>query len=86
LIIFLFFIGIYSYQGIYSGSVPKRKHVYFIRIIINYLITCLVVSIVLFSLNRLPLLNETLAAIKRIIIVAFPASMGAVVIDSLDKE
>jgi len=82
----LFFIAIYSYQGIYEGSVPRRKTVFIIRILINYIITCIVVAIVLLSLNRLPLLSDTLLAIKRIIIVAFPASMGAVVVDGLDKE
>ena len=85
-ILSLFFIAIYSYQGIYEGSVPRRKTVFIIRILINYIITCIVVAIVLLSLNRLPLLSDTLLAIKRIIIVAFPASMGAVVVDGLDKE
>ena len=86
ILISLSFIGIYSYQGIYGGSLPRSKFVYLVRIILNYFITCVIVSIVLFSLNRLPIVSDTLVAIKRIIIVAFPASMGAVVVDSFDKE
>ena len=82
----LSFIGIYSYQGIYGGSIPKRKFVYLLRIALNYFITCIVVGIVLFSLERLPVITDSLTALKRIIIVALPASMGAVVVDSLDKE
>jgi hypothetical protein len=34
----------------------------------------------------MPILSEPFIAIKRILILAFPASMGAVVVDSLDKE
>ena len=86
ILISLSFIGIYSYQGIYGGSLPRRKFVYLVRIILNYFITCVIVSIVLFSLDRLPVVSDTLVAIKRILIVAFPASMGAVVVDSFDKR
>lgn len=80
------FIGIYSYQGIYQGSVPRRKTAYLARIMVNYFVTCIVVSVVLLSLDKLPLFQEIIVSLKRIIIVAFPASMGGVVIDSLDKE
>jgi len=44
------------------------------------------VSIGLLSLDKLPLVDDILASIKRIIVVALPTSMGGVVIDSLDKE
>ena len=80
------FIGIYSYQGIYQGSVPRRKTAYLVRIMVNYFVTCIVVSVVLVALDKLPLFQEIIVSVKRIIIVAFPASMGGVVIDSLDKE
>ena len=53
---------------------------------VNYFVTCIVVSVVLLSLDKLPLFQEIIVSVKRIIIVAFPASMGGVVIDSLDKE
>ena len=88
LIIFLTlcFIGLYSYQGIYEGSVPRRRHIFIIRILINYFVTCAVVSVVLLSLDKLPLMENLLVSLNRVIIVAFPASMGAVVIDSFDKE
>ena len=82
----LCFIGIYSFQGIYQGEVPKRRFAFSIRILVNYFVTCLVVSVVLLALDKLPIMTDIITSIKRIILVAFPASMGAVVIDSLDKE
>ncbi|MDC5808354.1 DUF2391 domain-containing protein, partial [Vibrio europaeus] len=49
-------------------------------------ITALVVMLVLFCINKLPLLTEPLVAIKRVIIISMPASMGAIFVDSFDKE
>ena len=48
--------------------------------------TMLSVSIGLLSLDKLPLVDDILGSIKRIIVVALLVSMGGVVIDSLDKE
>lgn len=46
----------------------------------------LVVSPVLFCLNKLPLLEDPVVAFKRVVVIALPASMGAIVVDSFDKE
>jgi len=40
----------------------------------------------LMCLNKFPLLTDPTVAIKRLIVVAMPASMGAIVVDSFDKE
>ncbi len=52
----------------------------------DYGVTLCVVIIVLFALNKFPILSETFIAVKRVIIISFPASMGAIVVDSFDKE
>ena len=44
------------------------------------------VGLVLFALNKLPLVDDPILALKRIIVVTMPASMGAIVVDSFDKE
>lgn len=59
---------------------------YLIRIVIAYFIAALVVSLVLIALDKFPLLTEPAIAIKRLIIVTMPASMGAIIVDSFDKE
>ena len=82
----LIFIGLYSFQGIYQGKVKHRLYHFFVRILIDYGVTMIVVLIILFALNRMPLFDEPLIALKRIIILSFPASMGGVIVDGLDKE
>lgn len=80
------FIGIYAFKGIFQGHIKKRKQTFLKRVFIDYGVTLIVVVVVLFALNKLPILTDTAVALKRIIIISFPASMGAIVVDSFDKE
>jgi uncharacterized membrane protein len=80
------FLALYSYQSLFQASVKKRKFEFVFRICFAYLLTCLVVTVVLLSLDKLPLLSEPIIALKRIVLIAMPASMGAIVVDSFDKE
>ncbi|MDC5809376.1 TIGR02587 family membrane protein [Vibrio europaeus] len=80
------FLTLYTYESVFQHNVSNRKLVFIIRIIVAYLITALVVMLVLFCINKLPLLTEPLVAIKRVIIISMPASMGAIFVDSFDKE
>ena len=82
----LLFIAFYSYQVIFQGNITSRVHVFLKRIIIAYIVTAVVVFVILLALNRMPLIEEPIISLKRIIILSFPASMGGVVIDGLDKE
>ena len=82
----LLFINIYSFQGIFQGQIKNRLSHFILRTIIDYGITLIVVFIILFALNRMPIVEEPLIAIKRIIILSFPASMGGVIVDGFDKE
>ena len=40
----------------------------------------------LFSLDKFPLLTDTMVAFKRLLVITMPASMGAIIVDSFDKE
>ena len=82
----LAFIGLYAFKGIYEGKVKNRVPTYLLRVFIDYAVTLCVVIIVLFALNKLPVFSDTYIAVKRVIIISFPASMGAIVVDSFDKE
>ncbi len=53
------------------------------RIVATYLVTLLVSATVLMMLAKLPVLTDPLVALKRVILVAFPASFSATVVDSL---
>jgi len=80
------FLTLYSYQSLFQASVKNRLFIFVFRICLAYLLTSVVVAVVLLSLDKLPLLGDPIVALKRIILVSMPASMGAIVVDSFDKE
>jgi uncharacterized membrane protein len=80
------FLALYAYQSVFQGDIMHRNSIFIFRIVIAYAITLGVVSLILLSLDKFPLLTDPLLAIKRLIIIAMPASMGAIVVDSFDKE
>lgn len=86
LLLSLLFIGLYSIQGIFQGNIKHRYYDLLLRTLVDYGVTLIVVFIILFALNRMPLLDEPLIALKRIILLSFPASMGGVIVDGFDKE
>jgi len=68
-----------SYKHSLTASSQKELAT---RVLTVYSVTIMVAATVLFAVNRLPLLTDTIVAIKRTIIVAFPASFAATVVDS----
>ena len=82
----ILFLSFFAYGSIFQGNIKNRILAFVIRIIIAYLITIFVVSIVLLAIGKLPLISDTAIAIKRLIVIAMPASIGGIVVDSFDKE
>ena len=82
----ILFLSFFAYGSIFQGNIKNRIFAFVIRIIITYLITIFVVSIVLLAIGKLPLISDTAIAIKRLIVIAMPASIGGIVVDSFDKE
>jgi uncharacterized membrane protein len=82
----VFFLGFFAYESIFQGDIRFRISAFIWRIIIAYLIAALIVSLVLLSLDKFPLLTEPAIALKRLIVITMPASMGAIIVDSFDKE
>lgn len=80
------FLTFFAYTSVFQSNVSDRIPVLIWRIVIAYFITLIVVALVLWSLNKFPLFSDTEIAIKRLIIIAMPASMGAIIVDSFDKE
>lgn len=80
------FLTLFSYQSVFQSDLKNRIMVFLFRIIVAYLIAGVVVCLVLISLNKFPLLMEPGIAIKRLVVVMMPASMGAIIVDSFDKE
>ncbi|WPC75378.1 DUF2391 family protein [Vibrio porteresiae] len=86
MVLSLCFLSAFAYQSVFQSNIHHRYPVFFFRVIIAYSIAAIVVALVLLSLDKLPLLSEPIVALKRIIVISMPASMGAIVVDSFDKE
>lgn len=80
------FLSFFAYQNVFQGNIQYRIPVFLIRIVIAYFIAAFVVFLVLLSLDKFPFLSEPAIAIKRLIVITMPASMGAIIVDSFDKE
>ncbi|MGI2996913.1 DUF2391 family protein [Vibrio alginolyticus] len=80
------FLSFFAYQSVFQSHIKNRVSIFIFRVVIAYLIAAVVVALVLSCLDKLPLMNEPLVAIKRVIVITMPASMGAIVVDSFDKE
>jgi len=80
------FLGFFAYESVFQGDIRYRVPVFLWRILIAYLIAALIVSMVLISLDKFPLFSDTLIAVKRLVVITMPASMGAIIVDSFDKE
>ena len=80
------FLSFFAYESVFQGNIKYRIPVFISRIVIAYLIAALIVALILFSLNKFPLLTDPMVAFKRLIVITMPASMGAIIVDSFDKE
>jgi len=79
LVFISFFVKtIYRHNFSYSSQKQLLR-----RVMSVYGLTLLVAAAVLFAIGKLPLMTETMVALKRTIIVAFAASFAATVVDSL---
>lgn len=85
-ILSLLFLSFFTYQSVFQKNIQSRLIVFTLRIVIAYLMATLVVGLVLLCLDKLPLLEDPTTSLKRIIVITMPASMGAIVVDSFDKE
>ncbi|QSX32959.1 DUF2391 family protein [Shewanella avicenniae] len=80
------FIALFAYQSVFQADVERRVGVFCLRVAIAYLLTLVVVSIVLIALDKWPMWHQPILALKRTLLIAMPASMGAIIVDSFDKE
>ena len=80
------FLAFFAYESVFQGNVRHRTVVFILRIVMAYFIAALVVAFVLLALNKFPILSDPIIAINRLVVISMPASMGAIIVDSFDKE
>lgn len=80
----LLFISIFVYYNFYKSE-HIRKHLdeFIKRILSTYIISFVIVALILTLIQRAPWSTDLPLTIKRIILVAFPASMSAAVADMI---
>jgi len=79
----IFGVGIFVYYKFYEGSPERNTTNFFARILTVYFVANVVAIFGLLIIDKLPLIEDPLVAINRIVLVAFPASFGATIVDSL---
>ena len=79
-------IALFAHQSVFEGDIKNRVLHFMLRLLLGYSLALAVVFIVLLALDRLPLLEDPMTALRRVLVIGMPASMGAVIVDGLDKE
>jgi len=79
----LVFIAIFVYYNFYHFHLRDHLLSYMLRVAATYLVSLMIAAALLTLIQRCPWGADNLLALKRIVLVAFPASMSAALSDSL---
>ena len=82
----LLFIGLFIYHTYFSGQMRGNVGHFLRRVFATYFVTFITSASILFAVNQLTTVETVSIAINRVIIVSFPASFAATVVDSLTKD
>lgn len=77
------FIALFVYYNFYRGAMKGHWSEYVKRVLAVYVLSLVVVGLLLTIIQKCPWGVDNLLAIKRTVIVAFPASMSAAISDML---
>jgi len=79
----LFFVATFVYFNFYSFSFSQHKFNFAKRVLGTYLISLIVVGVILTIIQKCPWGIDNVLAMKRILLVAFPACMTATISDTI---
>ena len=79
----LLFIGLFVYYNFYRFNFMGHIFEYVKRVLGTYVISLLIVALLLTIINKCPWSTDWMTALKRVLIVAFPASLSAALSDSI---
>ncbi len=78
----LLFIGAFVYYFYHAEKLKFHANSFMLRLFATYIFSFLVVAVILTLIQAAPWATEWAVALKRTIVVAFPASMSAAVADT----
>jgi uncharacterized membrane protein len=76
-------VGALVWMLFYHGQEPEDRRHFLRRVFAAYGLSLLIAALLLTGIDRLELLTDPILALKRTILVAFPASFAATAVDSL---
>ena len=79
----ILFIALFVYFNFYRFQFKKHIFGYFKRVIATYFCSLVVVGVILTVIQKCPWNTDIILAIKRVIIITFPASMSAAISDAI---
>ena len=79
----LIFAALFNYVTYYRDNSEGTTFDFVKRVVSSYLITVAVAATILFFVDKLPIVDKPWTAVRRTILVAFPATFSATVVDSL---
>jgi len=82
-LISILFIATFVFFNFYKGYIAEFRAQFVIRVITTYAVSVVVVAILLTVIEQCPWGIDNALALKRIVVVAFPASMSATITDAL---
>jgi uncharacterized membrane protein len=80
----ILFIALHVYFNFYRRYLKDHVYEYIKRVLAIYLLSFIIVGVLLTLIEKAPWQQDFLLALKRTIIVTFPASMSAAVSDGID--
>jgi uncharacterized membrane protein len=79
----LFFLGFTMYVTSHEKMNRANRREFLKRVFSTYGLTFTIAALLLFGLDRLEIIHSPLVALKRTMLVSFPASFAATVVDNL---
>lgn len=76
-------VALFVYFIYYQNNLRENFAQYSLRVVACYFITLLVVAVILAMFQKLPWQTDSAIALRRMILVGFPACFSATVVDSL---
>ncbi len=81
----IIFIALFTYHRYFRGQLRGNVGRFVLRVGAVYFVTVASAATILLALNQLTTV-ETVVAIKRVVIVSFPASFAATIVDGMSKD
>ncbi len=76
-------IGVFVYTAFKNKGVIPNGRDFYIRVNTIYFVTLLTCAVMLVGIDRLDLFVDPVLGLKRTVLIAFPASFAATVVDSI---